>query len=339
MRLLITASWHLGRRFHGRDCTAVHSAALASLARIARDEGAGAILVAGDLHDGTREGETVAEEVLARLVAEAPCPVVVLSGGASSPAGRLSIGRAVLAAAGLHVVDEGWDPAEPLWLGEGTGGVALHAVPARPGGAEALAADVRRARTARERGEGRAVLALPFRPDAATDDLDAFDAFDAVVVGGEDEPSPLAGVLGPGGVVAPGAPWPATLPDVGHDRGAATLLVGADGEARVTRHVLAGPRVEAVAGALETLEDARPSSGFVVARLTDPVPLPRGAARLAIARRDVIAVERRPSRRGLSPAELVDAWLAERGGARLDREDRALLDGLMSESMAGASTP
>ncbi len=80
MRFLHTADWHVGKTLRGRSRADAHAAALAEVARIAREAQVDAVLVAGDLFDSPAppaEAEKLVYDFLARLLDERIACVVI----------------------------------------------------------------------------------------------------------------------------------------------------------------------------------------------------------------------------------------------------------------------
>ncbi|MEI2701026.1 MAG: exonuclease SbcCD subunit D [Baekduia sp.] len=103
MRLLHTADWHLGRTLHGASLLDAQLTSIGAIAEIAADEGADAILLAGDVFDRALPPRDVVElwdEAMTRL-AEI-CPLVVISGNHDS-AVRLGVGARLLDRSGVHI--------------------------------------------------------------------------------------------------------------------------------------------------------------------------------------------------------------------------------------------
>jgi DNA repair protein SbcD/Mre11 len=105
MRLLHTADWHIGRSIRGRSRQAEFDAALDEVVGIARQEGADAVLLAGDIYDQrapTPEADAIVFEALVRLH-EAGIPVVAIPGNHDAPV-RLDALSKLLRPIGVSVV-------------------------------------------------------------------------------------------------------------------------------------------------------------------------------------------------------------------------------------------
>ena len=97
MRILHTADWHIGRTLRGRSRASEHTAALAEMARLARERQVDLAIVAGDVFDAsapTPEAEEIAYRGLLAL-AETGARVLVIAGNHDHPR-RLAAVRPLL---------------------------------------------------------------------------------------------------------------------------------------------------------------------------------------------------------------------------------------------------
>ena len=107
MRLLHTADWHLGSRFHDRRRAADEEHALDQLIALCREREVDAVLHAGDVFDNANPGADEQERYyrsLARLVREAGVATVVVVAGNHDSALRLEGPRPLLGRLGIHVI-------------------------------------------------------------------------------------------------------------------------------------------------------------------------------------------------------------------------------------------
>lgn len=107
MRVLHTADWHLGSRFHDRRRGLDEDDALDQMVALCRDREVDAVLHAGDVFDNANPGAEEQERyyrALARLVQEAGVKTVVVVAGNHDSALRLEGPRALLGHLGIHVV-------------------------------------------------------------------------------------------------------------------------------------------------------------------------------------------------------------------------------------------
>lgn len=107
MRVLHTADWHLGSRFHDRRRGLDEDHALDQMVALCRDREVDAVLHAGDVFDNANPGAEEQERyyrALARLVQEAGVKTVVVVAGNHDSALRLEGPRSLLGHLGIHVV-------------------------------------------------------------------------------------------------------------------------------------------------------------------------------------------------------------------------------------------
>jgi DNA repair protein SbcD/Mre11 len=107
MRVLHTSDWHLGHSLHGVARDREHAAFLGWLAGQVEREACDALLITGDVFDGSNPPADAERQwfgFLAEVRARRPgVEVVVIAGNHDSPS-RLSAATPVLAAHGVHVV-------------------------------------------------------------------------------------------------------------------------------------------------------------------------------------------------------------------------------------------
>jgi DNA repair protein SbcD/Mre11 len=129
MRLLHTSDWHLGHSLHGVGREREHAAFLAWLLEVIARERVDALLITGDVFDGSTP-PAAAEAMWFRFLADARArapglAVVVIAGNHDSPA-KLAAPAPLLAALGVHVIASVRDPAQ---LVVDLGGAVVAAVP------------------------------------------------------------------------------------------------------------------------------------------------------------------------------------------------------------------
>jgi exonuclease SbcD len=130
MRLLHTSDWHLGHSLHGVGREREHAAFLAWLVEAIAREQVDAVLITGDIFDGSTP-PAAAEAMWFRFLAEARArvrglQVVVIAGNHDSPA-RLSAPAPLLDAHGVRVIES--VPRDPADLIVDLGGAVVAAVP------------------------------------------------------------------------------------------------------------------------------------------------------------------------------------------------------------------
>ena len=107
MRILHTADWHIGQTLSGFGREAEHRAFLDHLGTLIVDLHIDALLIAGDVFDGTNpsgEAQRLLYSALARFLLLKPGLTVVMIAGNHDPAARLEAPEAMLRALGVHVV-------------------------------------------------------------------------------------------------------------------------------------------------------------------------------------------------------------------------------------------
>jgi DNA repair protein SbcD/Mre11 len=112
MRILHTADWHVGKVLKGRQRVDEHTAVLADLVRIAREEDVDLVVIAGDLFDTAAPNPKSQSLVMHALLAlrEDGREVVALAGNHDSPQLLESVYRPVLGQLGIHLIGQ---PAPP----------------------------------------------------------------------------------------------------------------------------------------------------------------------------------------------------------------------------------
>src|SRR5688572_11423131 len=106
MRIVHTSDWHLGHQLHGVSREREHAAFLAWLVEVCEREVVDAVVITGDVFDGSNPPATAQAAwygFLAQLAARRPgVHVVVIGGNHDSPA-RLEAAAPVIARVGVHV--------------------------------------------------------------------------------------------------------------------------------------------------------------------------------------------------------------------------------------------
>lgn len=107
MRILHTADWHIGQTLNGWSRDTEHQAFLHWLGEVIREERIDALLVAGDIFDGSNpsgEAQRMLYAALAGWLRFRPGLQVVMIAGNHDPAARLEAPEAVLRELGVRVV-------------------------------------------------------------------------------------------------------------------------------------------------------------------------------------------------------------------------------------------
>lgn len=101
MKIIHTSDWHLGKRLEGRSRLPEQARALEDLARLAADEKASAVVIAGDVYDTVNppaDAEALFYETA--LSIGRVCPVIAVAGNHDNPA-RLSAPQGIASACGI----------------------------------------------------------------------------------------------------------------------------------------------------------------------------------------------------------------------------------------------
>jgi len=224
MRLIHTSDWHLGRRLHDHSLIEAQAHALDQIARLCLDEGADALLVAGDLFDRAvppEEAVRLFNDFLLRMSKDVRIPVVAIAGNHDS-AERLGFASDFLALGRIHLRTRLSDRAEPVVIEAGGEVLHVYALPyveplrvraelqdeSLRGHEEAIRAALRRVRERLQPGTPSVLMAHLFAsggsesPDsersleiggAAQVSAEALDGFSYVALGHLHAPQRVAG--------------------------------------------------------------------------------------------------------------------------------------------------
>ena len=105
MKILHTSDWHLGLEFFGMDPTADQQHMIGEIVRIAREQQAGAVIVAGDIFDRAvvaPDAIALYNDAMRALCLKLGLPVVLIAGNHDGAA-RLSTLSDLLRGAGLYI--------------------------------------------------------------------------------------------------------------------------------------------------------------------------------------------------------------------------------------------
>ena len=105
MKILHTSDWHLGLEFFGVDPTADQQHMIGEIVRIAREQQAGAVIVAGEIFDRAvvaPDAIALYNDAMRALCLELGLPVVLIAGNHDGAA-RLSTLSDLLRGAGLYI--------------------------------------------------------------------------------------------------------------------------------------------------------------------------------------------------------------------------------------------
>ncbi len=362
MRLLHTADWHLGRTLGGHSLLEEQEELLArQLPEMARDAGAEAVLVAGDIFDRAvppAEAVRLLDEILSRLVLGLGLPVVLIPGN-HDEARRVAFGARLLQAARLHIVhapcgeavrlEDAHGPLTVLACGYATP-LALAREAAMEGctfddhdGAFAALAPKLHAMC---EAEGRRILVAHAFVAGGSESRDSeralsvggsgqigadrFEGFHYVALGHLHRPQSMMG----GRLRYSGSPFPYSVEEAEHAKSATVVELDAAGAVRIEEIPFAPRRsLRVVTGSFEALR-AHPPEGredYVALVLTDAEPVSEAQRRLGEVFPRIVGLRYATQRTGTGAFEGPDA--AERLARPLD------LFGRFHAAVRGAPLP
>ena len=130
MKLIHLSDLHIGKRVNEISMIEDQAYILERILRIAEDEQADAVLIAGDVYDKTvpsGEAVTLFDDFLCKL-ASRKLPVLIISGNHDSPE-RLAFGNRLLAAGGIHISPVYDGAIQPVTLSDEWGEVDFWLLP------------------------------------------------------------------------------------------------------------------------------------------------------------------------------------------------------------------
>jgi exonuclease SbcD len=131
LRILHTADWHIGRRFHNVSLLDDQADVLEQFIALARDARPDAIVIAGDVYDRadpSADAVRLLDDTLSRLAGEVAAPILIIAGNHDN-GDRLGFGARLLAAHGLHIAGRFEAPRGPVTLTDRYGPVHFHLLP------------------------------------------------------------------------------------------------------------------------------------------------------------------------------------------------------------------
>ena len=131
MKILHTSDWHLGRTLNEYPLLEDQSFRLAQLAGAVREQGAEAVVIAGDLYDRSvppAQAVSCLDELLYTLTQELKVPVLAIAGNHDSPE-RLSFGSRLFSGAGLYVEGKAAREIRRVTLKDALGEVDFYLLP------------------------------------------------------------------------------------------------------------------------------------------------------------------------------------------------------------------
>lgn len=293
MKLLATSDWHLGRLLFGVHLTDDQAVVLDQFVQLARDERPDAIIIAGDVFDRAvppPEAIELLDDILARLVLDVKCPVVMIAGNHDSPV-RLGFGGRLMAGSGLHVCGTIGPDMPMVVIEDRHGPVHIHPLPyaepalVRDKLSDASATDqnlAMAARLGRIQAQGRrsVVVAHAFaagcsaseseRPlslgGVETIDPGLFSAHSLVVLGHLHRPQTVR----EGRMIYTGSLLKYSFSECGDQKTVSLIELDAGGTARIERIGLAPRRdLRILEGFMAELMAGPPSEDYLLIRLRD----------------------------------------------------------------------
>jgi exonuclease SbcD len=310
MRILHSADWHLGRYLHGVSLIEDQAHILDQFVDLAVAEKVDAVVVAGDIYDRSvppADAVALLDNVLARLVAEAGLPVIVIAGNHDS-AERIGFGGRILEKHRL-IVRGTLDDLSPVILADQHGDVAIHPLPyvdptfarALDGGdavtdhQSAMAHLLTGMRAAMRPGWRNILVAHAFVAGGSESDserplsvggsgmvtADTFDGFDFVALGHLHRPQ----AIGMDKIHYAGSLLKYSFNEAEHCKSVSIVDIAGDGSASIRKVTLTPRRdVRIITGTLaELLANPGPAAGrddYLCAHLTDTTPVLDPMARL-----------------------------------------------------------
>lgn len=131
MKFIHTSDWHIGRLFHNMSLLDDQKHVLAQLVEHVKNHEVDALIVAGDIYDRSvppASAVKVLDDTLHQLCEELSVPVIMIPGNHDS-AVRVSFGSRQLKGAGLHILGDLENVAEPIVIPSKDGDVSFYGIP------------------------------------------------------------------------------------------------------------------------------------------------------------------------------------------------------------------
>lgn len=370
MKLLHTADLHIGKRVFGFSLLEDQRHALFEIVRIAREQRADAVLIAGDVYDKSVPAETAVsllDDFLTALL-DTGAAVFLIAGNHDSPE-RLQFGSRILQKRGLYIAGTYAGETPRARLTDKSGPVDVYLLPyLRPAEARAYCAGEIRthddavravlAETEREPGARSVLLAHQFvtaagqslvMSDSETPcvggldnvDVSAFDGFDYVALGHLHGPQSM----GRKTARYAGSPLKYSFSEAGHTKGVVLIELDADGVADIAfAPIPALHDMRELRGPMEELiNNAEPSEDYLHIRLTDEDDVPDAMQRIRTVYPNAMHVSYDNSRsraaelpldslplEGMNPQEQFSAFFELQNGRELDEAGAELIRELLN---------
>ncbi len=374
MKFIHTADWHLGKLFYGRTLTEEQEILLKEqFLPLIDEEKPDAVILAGDVYDRSvppAEAVELFDEIVTKIAADRQLPFLVISGNHDS-AERLSFASSLLCRSGLWMYGELSRTMAPVILSDTWGDVAFAPMPfAEPGKVRVALDD----ETVRSYEEAERALSAGFLSQipkrcrkvaiahAFVSGGSVSDSERPLSVGGSDQIpadvfkeyqyTALGHLHGPQKIGKDTVRYSGSLlkysfSEAGQKKGADVVVLDGNGQAEV-RFVSLSPRhdVRIMEGTFEELMKGKKSEDFLLARITDPMPVIDCMARLREKFPNVMALESvgrelfDTGRRDIRPGKVTEqdmfrTFVEETRGSGMTAEETSYMDKLWNELLKG----
>lgn len=369
MKLLHTADLHIGKRVFGFSLLEDQRHALHEIVRIASDQRADAVLIAGDVYDKSVPAETAVsllDDFLTALL-DTGAAVFLIAGNHDSPE-RLQFGSRILQKRGLYIAGTYAGETPRVRLADEFGPVDVYLLPyLRPADARAYCAEEIRThddavravlkQAEREPGVRSVLLAHQFVTAAGQSpvlsesetpcvggldnvDISAFDGFDYVALGHLHGPQSM----GRNTIRYAGSPLKYSFSETGHTKGVVLIELDAGSVKEIAFAPIPALRdMRELRGPMEELlKNAQPSEDYLHICLTDEDDVPDAMQRIRAVSPNAMHISYDNSRsraaeqplsalplEGMNPYEQFAAFFELQNGRALDEAGAALITELL----------
>ena len=131
MKFIHTSDWHIGRQFHNVSLLDDQRHVLDQLVSYIKQEAVDALVIAGDIYDRSvppSKAVELLDEFISIICSDMNVPVILIPGNHDG-AERLRFGSRQLRSAGLHIMGDLNQVAEPIVIRSDQGDVAFYGIP------------------------------------------------------------------------------------------------------------------------------------------------------------------------------------------------------------------
>ena len=131
MKFIHTSDWHIGRQFHNVSLLEDQRHVLNQIVSYIEQEAVDALIIAGDIYDRSvppAKAVELLDEFINKICSAMHVPMIIIPGNHDG-AERLRFGSRQLRAAGLHILGDLRQVAEPVILHAKSGAVAFYGIP------------------------------------------------------------------------------------------------------------------------------------------------------------------------------------------------------------------